>query len=142
MLDSIFVILLGAFKIIFLRSSSFFFVSTDGSIIGISVIFILLLFDFVDPLFDPKSVTAFESKEDDVDKTVFVPFLIIGLTVVEADVAVEVIIAERIAAIFALAADVLVAYFCVPSSLESIGSFQSDSLNPLSWQSTTPPLHA
>jgi hypothetical protein len=49
-------------------------------------------------------------------------------------------LAEWRAAILALAAEVLAAYFCVPSSLESIGSSQSDSLSPLSWQSTMPPL--
>ena len=100
MLDSIFVILRGAFNIIFLSSSSFFLASRDRSTRGISIAFVLLLFVFVVPLLDPKSEAAFESNDDEVGTALFVPFRTIG------SIGVEIVC---MAAIFALAADVLVA---------------------------------
>ena len=90
MLDSIFVILRGAFNIIFLSSSSFFFASRDGSTKGISTAFVLLLFVFVVPLLDPKSEAAFDSSDDEVVTVLFVPFRTIGSILVEVEVEVAV----------------------------------------------------
>lgn len=139
MLDSILEILRGAFRIVFLNSSSIFFIAMESST-SVAFTFALPLpavpldFGVIFPV--PKSEAALAIKDEEEAEEVIA---FEGFLGPESSRLLAALAVWR-AAIFALAAEVLVAYFCVPSSLESIGSSQSDSLNPLSWQSTIPPL--